>query len=88
MKPSSPIPRGYSPSPISIALRPGQVLTVIATDENGAVPEGAVAPSSLPVLQAGRTGDLARRSDTPRKTPDTPRKTPDTPRKTPDRGFR
>jgi len=82
MKPNSPIPRGYSPSPISIALRPGQVLTVIATDETGSVPEGAAVPSHVPVLAPGRQGD------TPRKTPDTPRKTPDTPRKTPDRGFR
>jgi hypothetical protein len=81
MKPSSPIPRGYSPSPVTIALRPGQVLTVIATDENGSIPEGAAAPRNLPVVMA------ARNADTPRKTPDTPRKTPDTPRKTPDRGF-
>ena len=88
MKPSSPIARGYSPSPISIALRPGQVLTVIATDESGSIPEGAAVPGNLPVAMAGRASDTPRKTpDTPRKTPDTPRKTPDTPRKTPDRGF-
>ena len=70
-----------APGGLLEVLRPGQVLTVIATDENGSIPEGAAAPHNIPVVMA------ARNRDTPRKTPDTPRKTPDTPRKTPDRGF-
>ena len=77
MKPIRPIPRGYSPSPIRITLRPGQVVIVGATDDSGEVPEGS---------EAAAAGFGAIRSgDSPRKSPDSPRKSPDSPRKSPDR---
>lgn len=85
MKPHTPIPPSFSPSPIFISLRPGQTLTIVGTDESGNIPAGAVVPpGAAPIVGMGRGQDPGRSPDTPRKSPDTPRKSPDTPRKSPD----
>jgi hypothetical protein len=86
MKPHTPIPPGFSPSPIFITLRPGQVLTIVGTDSSGNVPPGGVVPPGAgTIVGQGRQSDSPRKSpDSPRKSPDSPRKSPDSPRKSPD----
>ena len=72
-----------------ITLRPGQVVIIVGTDENGKVPEDALLPEDAAGLGADAPGAGRRRSpDSPSKSPDSPSKSPDSPSKSPDRGGR